>query len=212
MIMRGVMMKKTFIFFAVFFLFSALSAEEIASENKESPEISENTDSCACNEYKKDNEIKKIYYSLYWVFEPPWTTHIGLDVDFLLKHTKRGNNIYMGLTFNPGYSFAQYSLHSVFQLPFQLNMAFDFKQQNCVVDYLSLRLSGGANLLFGRPEGSWSPGPYNGLSKVVAAAEISLDLIFVNSMVFRVGLNMVNHGLLLESFLPLPIVGLGYRF
>ena len=50
-------MKKTFIFFAVFFLFSALSAEEIASENKESPEISENTDSCACNEYKKDNEI-----------------------------------------------------------------------------------------------------------------------------------------------------------
>ena len=196
----------------VFFIFSALSAEEIASENKENSEIFENTDLCACNEYKKDNEIKKIYYSLYWVFEPPWTTHIGLDVDFLLKHTKRENNIYMGLTFNPGYSFGQYSLYNVFQLPFQLNMAFDFKQQNCVVDYLSLRLSGGVNLLFGQPEGSWSHGPYNGLSKVVAAAEISLDLIFVNNMVFRVGLNMVNHGLLLESFIPLPIVGVGYRF
>lgn len=210
--MREVVIKKILLFFAVFFLFCALSAEEIPSENKENSEISENTDSCACNEYKKDNEIKKIYYSLYWVFEPPWTTHIGLDVDFLLKRTKSGNNIYMGLTFNPGYSFGQYSLYNVFQLPFQLNMAFDFKQQNCVVDYLSLRLSGGANLLFGRPEGSWFPGPYNGLSKVVAAAEISLDLIFVNNMVFRVGLNMVNHGLLLESYLPLPIVGLGYRF
>ena len=211
LIMREVIIKKTLLFFTVFFLFSALSAEEIASENKESSEISENTDSCTCNEYKKDNEIKKIYYSLYWVFQPPWTTHIGLDVDFLLKHTKRENNIYMGLTFNPGYSFAQYSLYNVFQLPFQLNMAFDFKQQNCVVDYISLRLSGGVNLLFGRPESSnYDDTTYNG--KVVAAAEISLDLIFVNSMVFRVGLNMVNHGLLIESYLPLPIVGLGYRF
>ena len=213
LIMREVVIKKILLFFAVFFLFSALSAEEIPSENKENSEISENTDSCACNEYKKDNEIKKIYYSLYWVFEPPWTTHIGLDVDFLLKHTERENNIYMGLTFNPGYSFGQYSLYNVFQLPFQLNMAFDFKQQNCVVDYLSLRLSGGVNLLFGRPESSnYDDTTYNGLSKVVAAAEISLDLIFVNSMVFRVGLNMVNHGLLIESYLPLPIVGLGYRF
>ena len=213
LIMREVMMKKTLLFFAVFFLFSALSAEEIPSENKENSGISENTDSCTCNEYKKDNKIKKIYYSLYWVFEPPWTTHIGLDVDFLLKHTKRENNIYMGLTLDPGYSFFQYGFYNVFQLPFQLNMAFDFKQRNCVVDYLSLRLSGGVNLLFGRPESSnYNDTTYNGLSKVVAAAEISLDLIFVNNMVFRVGLNMATYGMLSYAWIPLPMLGLGYRF
>ena len=205
-------MKKTALFFAIFFLLFALPAEETEPEHNENSEISENTNLCACNRYKNDNETKKIYFSTYWAAELPFKTFIGVDIDFLLKHTKRKNNIYMGLTFNPGYSFGPYSLYNVFQLPFQVNLAFDFKQRNCVVDYLSLRLSGGVNLLFGRPEGSWSPGPYNGLSKVVAAAEISLDLVFINSMIFRVGLNMVNHGVLVEGFIPLPVLGLGYRF
>lgn len=205
-------MKKTALFFAIFFLFFALPAEEIEPEHKENSEISENTNLCSCNKYKKSNETKKIYFSTYWAAELPLKTFIGVDIDFLLKHTKRGNNIYMGLTFDPGYAFFQYNLGNVFELPFQVNLAFDFKQRNCVVDYLSLKLSGGVNLLFGQPEGSDSFGPYNGLSKLVPAAEISLDLVFINSMIFRVGLNMVNHGVLVEGFIPLPVLGLGYRF
>lgn len=214
LIMRGVM-KKIILFFAVFFLFSVLAAEEIPAENKETQELSENTNACPCNEFKNYNKTKKFYFALVPTFELPWTISAGMDIDFLLKHTEKGHNIYLGLSFTPGYSFFQYELFNVFELPFQVNAVFDFKQNNCVVDYLSLRISGGINLLFGQPETSNYDDDarrYGGLSRIAPAAVINLDLIFVNNMIFRVGLNMASYGSIFESWLPFPIFGLGYRF
>ena len=209
-------MKKTILFFAVFFLFSLLAAEEISAENKETQELSENTNACPCNEFKNDNKTKKFYFALVPTFELLWTISAGMDLDFLLKHTEKGHNIYMGLSFTPGYSFFQYGFFNVFELPFQVNAAFDFKQNNCIVDYLSLRISGGINLLFGQPETSnYSDDArrYGGLSRIVPAAVINLDLIFINNMIFRVGLDMASEtSSFYEGWMPFPMFGLGYRF
>lgn len=215
LIMRGVM-KKIILFFAVFFLFSLLAAEEISAENKETQELSENTTTCPCNEFKNYNKTKKFYFALVPTFELLWTISAGMDFDLLLKHTEKGHNIYMGLSFTPGYSFFQYGFFNVFELPFQVNAAFDFKQNNCVVDYLSLRISGGINLIFGQPETSnYSDDArrYGGLSRIVPAAVINLDLIFVNNMIFRVGLDMASEtSSFYGGWMPFPMFGLGYRF
>jgi len=205
--MRGVMMKKTILFFVMIFLLSSLAGEEIQSASKEGSGISENANACLCNRYKKYNETKKIHFSLVPGIDIPTVVFIGLDADFLLKHTKKGNNIYMGLSFYPGYG-----LDDSFHLPFMLNMVFDFKQQNCTVDYLSLRIAGGIDMMFEEREPENYKDKKSYLGKVAGEIEMSLDLIFVNNMVFRIGLNTVTYEVMFSSFLPVPVVGLGYRF
>ncbi len=200
-------MKKIFLFLALFFLFSVLSAEEACEGNRQCPEAGKSVKNCACNQYKAIKEPKKIYFApvLGWRFAI--TAALDMDLDFLVKHTERKNNIYLGLSTGLAFNrWGDYGFDNVFEMPLHANIVFDFKQKNCVVDYLSLRLFGGADLFFERKE-LFNPHryEYDGLSKVDWRVGISLDVVFSVNIVFRTGLTT-------EYSYPVPFLGLGYRF
>ena len=214
-------MKKIFLFFAIFFFCSVLSAEEAAADSKEKQEQAGNV--CPCNEYKTVKEPKKVYFSLFLEVDHFMVPFLGTDVGFLVKHTERGNNIYLGLgtglkyflVLTP-YGFNEVSYHgelyhNVFGLPFQGHIAFDFKRKDCFLDYISLRLFGGIELLFGQSvkyneEKHRSYLAYDGLSGFVPFAGIGLDFVFNVNVVLRAGFLFEN-----REWLG-PLIGVGYRF
>lgn len=208
-------MKKTLLFFAIFFFCSVLSAEEAAADNRKNQESEQIGNSCPCNEYKAVKEPKKIYFSLALELDSFIVPFLGMDVGFLVKHTKRENNIYLGLgsglKYSRGFYVDDVSYNNVLELPFHGHVAFDFKQKDCFLDYVSLRFFGGINLFFGQSEKRNEEThryyrSYDGLSGFFPSAGIGLDLVFDVNVILRTGFLFEN------SAWPFPFIGLGYRF
>lgn len=142
-------MKKSALFLIIFLLLSALTAEEVSTEQNDSTGI--NAEHAT---QVKEDKPKKFY------FAPSigMRTGIGItavadtDFDFLVCTTARKNNIYLGLSGGFRYTSKLYDLHAdkenFFEVPLRVNIVFDFKQHNQYVAYLSFWLSGGAELMW----------------------------------------------------------------
>ncbi len=189
--MKGTGMKKTLLFLVIFFLFPMLTAETA-----------------------KD---RKFY------FEPALGIKTGLPVifgtvldmnfDFLVYRTEKMHNIYLGLDlgfkYSPwGNSVDNHSSKNALEFPFKANISFDFKRYGPHVDYMTLRLSGGIDLLLEQDE---IYEDYKGVYrysdlKLYAAWEIELNIVFKNNVVMKFAFDSSG------GFYPEPVIGLGYRF
>lgn len=211
------LMKKISLFLALVFLFLALSGEEFSGENQQPAGSEKSGNVCSCDQYQDVKEPKKFFFapSLRWVFL--MTMALDMDLDFLVKHTEKGNNIYMGFTTGFRYSHFRifsdddgYDYDNFLDLPFHLNFAFDFKQKNRTVNYISLRLFGGADLLFGRKiawnqETNKTERKYEGLTKIDPDGGIGFDVVFVNNVIMKTGFEFTG------TPWPFLYFGLGYR-
>ena len=212
------MMKKTFIFSALFFLIFSLAAEEAPETAEENHE--NQTKSCSCS--KEKNDKKPDCFS----FEPsigiktglPILVSAVLDMSFncLVYSREQTPNIYLGLNLGLRYSPFGEELNDTedknrLDFPFQAKISFDFKRNRRHVDYVSFWLSGGANLMWWQgthwiresndyvkiTESSW---------KFTAAYGFGLDLLFKNNVVLKFGFDSV------RGIWPEPVVAVGYRF
>ena len=192
-------MRKT-LFLIIFFLFSTLAAEAAADKNEAV-------------------KAPKFFY-----FEPAIGIKTGLPVplgavvdmnfDFLVHSTEKMHNIYLG--FDLGFRYDYRELYEnddydkdkedVLELLIKANVAFDFKRPGPYVDYLTLRLSAGPELIWWQehwcPEGEEEKYFF----KVAAAWEIELDLVFKNNIVLKFAFDSV------AGIYPDPVIGIGYRF
>ena len=211
-------MRKIFIFFALFFLFCLLSAEEISETVKEDSKNQEKT--CGCNEEKSDKEPDFFY------FEPSIGIKTGLPIlfsavldmsfDFLVYSREQRPNIYLGLNLGLRYSPFGDAINddedtTRLDFPFQARISFDFKRNRRHVDYVSFWLSGGANLMWWQ-ETHWIWENHADIKAtesfwaVTAAYGFGLDLVFKKDVVLKFGFDSY------RGIWPEPVVAVGYRF
>ena len=190
-------MKKTLLFFTVFLFSVILSAEEVqvGEYNIEDVTITLFEERGAGSESEKAaeagkpeelgndaEELKKYYIQPALGMETgnvAFATVFNLDIDFLVAHTKRKNNIYLG--FDLGVVYAP--INDFFALPLQANITFDFKQKDPNLKYISYWMSLGADLTF------WTYKDSSGWAGVAVAWRTGLSIVFVNDMLIKIGLD-----------------------
>lgn len=141
-----------------------------------------------------------------------FSLRVNNDFDFLLKHTPGGTNVYMGLEVDFRYS-PYLDNHSVYEIPIQLNMMFDFPVRHHNVKRLSLWFSAGIDLAFGYlyyydyHDDNWDDGKSrDSMFKLMAAWGFGVNLLFHNDVTLKLGF---------DSFYgkyPDLICAAGYRF
>lgn len=204
-------MKKTFIFFALFFFIFSLAAEENHGNQ---------TKSCSCSKEKNDKKPDFFY------FEPSIGIKTGLPVllsavldmsfDFLVYNREQTPNIYLGLNLGLRYSPLGDALNddedtTRLDFPFQVKISFDFKRNRRHVDYVSFWLSGGANLMWWQ-ETHWiwenhaDVKTTESFLAVTAAYGFGLDLVFKKDAVLKFGFDSF------RGIWPEPVIAVGYRF
>ena len=209
-------MKKTFIFFALFFFIFSMVAEEASETAKENH--GNQIKSCGCSE-EKDEKKPDCFY-----FEPSLGIKTGLPIllsavldmslDFLVYSREQRPNIYLGLNLGLRYS----PIGDVandgedknrLDFPFQAKISFDFKRNRRHVDYVSCWLSGGANLMWWQ-ETRWINQKQKEITesswKFTAAYGFGLDLVFKNNVVLKFGFDSF------RGIWPEPVIAVGYRF
>lgn len=218
-------MKKTFLFFTVFFFFGISSAEEVQvgeykiedvtitlfEEKKSEPESEKAAEVGDREEELNDTVEPKKYY-----IQPAVGIETGnisfallfnLDIDFLVAQTKRKNNISLG--FDVGIVYAP--LDYFFKFPIMGNITFDFKQNDPNLKYVSYWMSLGVDLAF------WSYRESAGWLGASVAWRTGLSIVFRNDMVIKVGLDSspVTEGYYDHHMRGLYLslmAALGYRF
>lgn len=197
-------MKKALLFFAAFFFFVFLSAEEVKNENSEPQSQSKNTQEtesdtegkeCCCDVSRETNEKPKFFYIQPAVgFGTGMSFYrftVALDADFLIAHTP-SVNFYVGLDLD-------------FRKPFFLATVDFAVQTNGVVDIviggselksLSIWTSLGLDISGG------------GLSHLVYMPGwgTGFDFVFDNNVILKVGID----GFL--GIYPDLTLLVGYRF
>ena len=189
---------RKFLFLILFFLFSTLTAEVAADKNE-------------------SDKAPKFFY-----FEPAIGIKTGLPVplgavvdmnfDFLVHSTEKKHNIYLGLDL--GFRYDYWEIYdgdnndkkNVLELLIKANVAFDFKRPGPYVDYLTLRLSAGPDLIWWQKYWPSRGEEKKIFFKVGAAWEIELDLVFKNNIVLKFAFDSV------AGIYPDPVIGIGYRF
>ena len=188
------------LFLILFFLFSTLSAEVATDKNE-------------------PVKAPKFFY-----FEPaigiktglpnPLGAVVDMNFDFLVHSTETMHNIYLGLDLGSRYNYWEMyeddtddnDKKNVLELLIKANAAFDFKRPGPYVDYLTLRLSAGTDLIWWQKYWPNRGEEEKKFFKVSATWEIELDLVFKNNVVLKFAFDSV------AGIYPDPVIGLGYRF
>jgi len=176
------------------------------------------TGSAVCNCSAADQKAeKKTPQKVY--FQPTVGMGIGAsllslsvntDLDVLLKHTDDDTNIYFG--FDIDFRYTPYlDDHPIYEVPLQLNLAFDFKTRSNNVAYVALWFSGGIDLAFGYLyyydyNENLEDKDKDKIFKLRPAWGMGLDLLFKNNLAIKLGF---------DSFYgkyPNLLCAVGYRF
>ena len=193
----------------------AAAPSETAEEEPSKPETAENT-ACGCDSAVKDEKPSKMFYNLsaglglgFSIF----SMRVNNDFEFLLKHTAGGTDVYMGLEVDFRYS-PYLEDHSIYEIPIQLNMVFDFPVNHRTIKRLDLWFSAGVDLAFGylwyykySDYDDYEENKDNDtLFKALAAWGFGVNMIFKNDVTLKLGF---------DSFYgkyPDLICAAGYRF
>ena len=141
-----------------------------------------------------------------------FSLRINNDIDFLLKHTKDGTNVYMGLEIDFRYS-PYLDDHSIYEIPIQINMAVDFPLIHKNIKRLALWFSAGVDLAIGYlfyydyDDDDWDDKKdRETMFKVMPAWGLGVTMLFRNDVTLKLGF---------DSFYgkyPDIICAAGYRF
>ena len=169
----------------------------------------------ACRaEFPQDEKPSKMFYqpSLgIGIGASIFSLRINNDIDFLLKHTKNGTNVYMGLEIDFRYS-PYLDDHSIYEIPIQVNMVVDFPLIHKNIKRLSLWFSAGIDLAIGYLfyydyDDDWGDNyDRDSLFKVMPAWGMGVTMLFHNDVTLKLGF---------DSFYgkyPDIICATGYRF
>ena len=211
-------MKKALLFFAAFFFFVFLSAEEVKNENSEPQSQSENTQEtesdtegkeCNCDVSRETNEKPKFFYIQPAVgfgtgmsaFRPT----LALDIDFLLAHTAIVN-YYIGLDLDLRWPMIDYELlDPIVDSAFLVNGVFDVKTgTNPHIRSVSLWISLGLEMFYGREINDGEKREATLFYMVGWATGV--DLVFKPSVVLKLGIDNF------LGYYPDLTFAVGYRF
>ena len=166
---------------------------EPAKEEEIQPETAENT---ACEPVLKDEKPAKFMYQPsagLGLGASIFSLRVNNDIDFLLKHTKNGTNVYLGLEIDFRYS-PYLDDHSVYEIPLQMNMLFDFPVVHRNISRLSLWFSAGVDLAIGYlfyydyDDDEWDDRKdRDSMFKVMAAWGFGVTMLFRNEVTLKLG-------------------------
>ena len=191
-------------------------AEETKPEQVQAEEAKPESETCDCSSAELQKGKKKPQ-GIY--FQPSVGMGIGAsifsvilntDIDFLLKHTQDDTNIYFG--FDVDFRYSPYlDDHPIYEIPVQLNLAFDFKTSHRNIDYVALWFSGGINFAFGYLYYYDYDEDFDGKDKdktfkIRPAWGMGVDLLFKNNLVLKLGFDGF------YGKYPNLICAAGYRF
>ena len=203
-------MKKFILFFTFFLFFGFLSAEEVKNDSSESRSSDENTQETALDTGLKQAETDDGFFH----FQPTAGLGLGilsmlrlnanLDFYFNVKHTKRHNNIYLGL--GTGIYFAPV-WSNFFEFPFYGSVVFDFTaRRSKILKSASLWIEAGYLMIFWKAhKGLFGVDIDNTLFHWFIFG-IGTDLLFKHNIVLRFGFE---NG---EVLIPTFAIAVGYRF
>ena len=123
--------------------------EEPAKEEPAQPEPA--AAQSVCEPVQKEEKPSKMFYQPsvgIGIGASIFSLRINNDIDFLLKHTKDGTNVYMGLEIDFRYS-PYLDDHSIYEIPIQVNLAVDFPLVHKNISRLALWFSAGIDLAIG---------------------------------------------------------------
>ena len=195
-------MKKIAIFLTTFLFFSAIAAETVSNEVK--PQENTDHETAAKDDAAQTEEAPKKFY-----FQPAlgigtglsiFRTTLAMDMDFLLKRSKSGVGIYMGLDFDLRYmTVAHYD--NLVEVALQANgvMDMDLKNQRHLKS-LSVWMSFGLLMIMEQDY-------HDDYDLTLRTAwGMGTDLVFKNDMILKLGLDAF------LGFYPDLTVAVGYRF
>ena len=204
-------MKKRVLFLVAMLVFGILSAEDTLKETP-SPDMETAT-------VEKNDEKPDFFY-----IQPALGLSSGfmglsamasIDAGFLVKHTGKGTNIYLGLDLDFRYSpfpgmFDGDDIRNILEFPIQANLTLDFKNRNRLAPHLafiSVWVSLGINL-FIEQEYNWHDYDYvytGGLKEGVAWGT-GFSILFKSDMIFKTGISAF------RGRYPQVFLLIGYRF
>ena len=169
----------------------------------------------ACEPVQKEEKPSKMFYQPsvgIGIGASIFSLRINNDIDFLLKHTKDGTNVYMGLEIDFRYS-PYLDDHSVYEIPIQVNLAVDFPLVHRNISRLALWFSAGIDLAIGYlfyydyDDDDWDDSKdRDTLFRVMPAWGMGVTMLFKNDVTLKLGF---------DSFYgkyPDIICAAGYRF
>ena len=233
-------MKKLLLFFTAFLLFGLLNAEGVKTgeydfgditvtlfeerEPQAEPEVEPEPEKEPEAEDKNKTEADKIGLPEWVYIQPMFSVGVtrggddpsvftevfnaSVQIDFRIAHTKGGHNFYLGLDLGFKY---HHLLYHAWDIPLLSNVVFDFKTnvKNNTPEYVSIWFAFGVGI------GHYDP-YYVDLISSDSTIEhgsairhswgIGTDLKFENGIVLQFGIKS------LAFLIPIPMVGLGYRF
>ena len=186
----------------------------VQPETVETPAELERAETYACEPVIKDEKPSKVFYQPsvgFGIGASIFSLRVNNDIDFLLKHTKDGTNVYMGLEIDFRYS-PYLDDHSIYEIPVQLNFLFDFLVKHRNIKRLAMWFSAGVDLAFGYLfyydyDDDWDDDKdRDSRFKVVPAWGLGVTMLFKNDVTLKLGF---------DSFYgkyPDLICAAGYRF
>ena len=150
----------------------------------------------SCEPVQKEEKPSKMFYQLsagLGLGASIFSFRINNDIDFLLKHTKGGTNVYLGLEVDFRYS-PYIDDHSIYEIPLQLNFMFDFPLRHHNISRVAIWFSGGIDLAIGYlsyydyddyelDDGKDRDSHF----KVLAAWGFGVNLLFKNDVTLKLG-------------------------
>ncbi len=168
----------------------AAPAEEAAQPQQiaaEKPKSAENPE---------DETPSKMFYQLsagLGLGASIFSFRVNNDIDFLLKHTKGGTNVYLGLEVDFRYS-PYIDDYPIYEIPLQLNFMFDFPLRHHNLSRIAMWFSGGIDLAFGYlsyydyDDDDWDDDKdRDHRFKVLAAWGFGVNLLFKNDVTLKLG-------------------------
>jgi hypothetical protein len=187
--------------------------EESAKKEPVQPETA--AAQSACEPVLQEEKPSKMFYQPsigIGVGASIFSLRINNDIDFLLKHTKDGTNVYMGLEIDFRYS-PYLDDHAVYEIPIQVNLAVDFPVVHRNISRLALWFSAGIDLAIGYlfyydyDDDDWDDSKdRDTMFRVMPAWGMGVTMLFRNDVTLKLGF---------DSFYgkyPDIICAAGYRF
>ena len=172
----------------------AAPAEEAKEESAQPQQIAAEKPKSAEN--PEDETPSKMFYQLsagLGLGASIFSFRVNNDIDFLLKHTKGGTNVYLGLEVDFRYS-PYIDDYSIYEIPLQLNFMFDFPLRHHNLSRIAMWFSGGIDLAFGYlsyydyDDDDWDDGKdRDHRFKVLAAWGFGVNLLFKNDVTLKLG-------------------------
>ena len=169
----------------------------------------------ACEPVQQEEKPSKMFYQPsigVGVGASIFSLRINNDIDFLLKHTKDGTNVYMGLEIDFRYS-PYLDDHAIYEIPIQVNLAVDFPVVHRNISRLALWFSAGIDLAIGYlfyydyDDDDWDDSKdRDTMFRVMPAWGMGVTMLFKNDVTLKLGF---------DSFYgkyPDIICAAGYRF